>query len=115
MNIVLSVDEWEEINEQQWKTTCSLSWREYGWKNITRYFITPAQKKYQDTRCWRLCGANKADHFHVFWGCPLISLYWQELKKRMDKILRVEFPLTFEVLYLGKINIGLRSFGDTYV
>ena len=78
-NIVISVDEWEEINEQQWRTTCSLSWREHGWKNIIRFFRTPAQSKYHDTKCWRLCGAEKADHFHVFWSCPSIRTYWQEL------------------------------------
>lgn len=83
---MLSVDKWEEINKQQWKTTCSFSWREYEWKNITRFFITPAQKKYQGTRCWRLYRANKANHFHVFWGCPSISFYWQELKKCPEKI-----------------------------
>ncbi len=33
-NIMLTVDKWEEINEQQWKATCSLLWREYRWKNI---------------------------------------------------------------------------------
>lgn len=37
-NIVISVDEWEEINEQQWRTTCSLSRRGHGWKNIIRFF-----------------------------------------------------------------------------
>lgn len=114
-NIVLSIDEWEEINEQQWKTTSSLYWREQGWKNITRFFITPAQGKYQDTRCWRLCGADRADHFHVFWGCPLIGCYWRELKKCMDKVMMVDLPFTFEVLYLGKLDIGLTRFGDKHM
>lgn len=67
--MMLSVEEGEETSEQQWRTTCSLSWRENSWKNIIRYFITPAQKKYQDTRCWRLCGGIKVNYFHVFWEC----------------------------------------------
>lgn len=113
-NIMLTEDEWE-INEQQWKTTCSLSWREHGWKNITRYFVTLAQKKYQDIGCWRLCGADKAGHFNLFWGCPSVSSYWQELKKCMDKIMKVKLPLTFEVLYLGKVDIGFTRFGDKYM
>ena len=94
------------VNERQWKTTCSLSWREYGWKNIVRYFITPAQQKSRDTRCWRLCGENEANHFHIFWRCPCILPYWQELQKSMEKILKVHIPLTFEVLYLGKKEPG---------
>lgn len=31
--------------------------------------------------------------------------YWQELKKCMDKILKVNLPLAFEVLYLGKLDM----------
>lgn len=100
----LSEEEWDKVNEGQWKTTCSLSWREYGWKNIVRYFITPTQQKSQDTRRWRLCGENKANHFHIFWGCPCIIPFWQELKKSMETILKVQIPLSFEVLYLGKEN-----------
>lgn len=56
-----------------------------------------AQKKYQGTRCWRLCRANN---------------FRQALKKCLEKILRVEVPLTFEILYLRKMNIGLTRFGD---
>lgn len=59
-NIVLSVDKWEEIDEQQWKTTSPYLEREYGWKNVTRFFfITPAQKIYEDTRCFCGCPSNK--------------------------------------------------------
>ncbi len=57
-NIVISLEECEKINEQLWKTTCSLSWREYGWKNVIRFFKTLAQKKY-DTKRWSLWGKTK--------------------------------------------------------
>jgi len=30
---VFSLDKWEQIYEQQWETTRSLSWRQYGWEN----------------------------------------------------------------------------------
>lgn len=113
--MIMSVDDWEKINEEQWRTTHSLSWREHGWKNIIRFFKTPAQTVYHDTKCWRLCGADKADHFHVFWSCPSIHSYWQEIKKCMDKILKVDFPLTFEALYLGKLDIDFTRFGDKHI
>ncbi len=112
---ILSEEEWEKINEGLWKTTCSLSWREYGWKNVVRYFITPAQQKSRDTRCWRLCGENKANHFHIFWGYPCIIPYWQELKKNMEKILKVQLPFTFEVLYLGKEIQEVKRPGGKYL
>ena len=31
-NVILSVDDREEIVGQHWRSTCSLSWREHGWK-----------------------------------------------------------------------------------
>lgn len=81
-------------------------------KILKDFFITPAQEKYQGRTCWRLCGANKADHFHVLWGFLSISLYQQELKKCMETTLKVKLPLTFKVLQLRKMNMGLKTFGD---
>lgn len=112
---VLTEEEWEEISEQQWKTTCSLSWREYSWKNTVRYFITPLQRKSQDTRCWRQCGENKANHFHIFWECPSIMPYWQDLKTCMERVLKVRLPFAFDVLYLGGRNQGITNSGDKYI
>ena len=42
---MLSVDKWEQINEQLWETFSSLSWRENGWKNITRFFYDTGTEK----------------------------------------------------------------------
>ena len=33
----------------------------------------------------------------------------------MDKILRVDLPFTFEVFYLGKLDIAFTGTGDKYV
>ena len=84
-------------------------------KNIVRYFITPAQQKSRDTRCWRLCGENKAGHFHIFWGCPCILPYWQELQRSMENTLKVHIPLKFEALYLGKDNPEITGSGGKYI
>ena len=69
-----------------------------------RFFRTPAQVTYHDTKCWRLCGADKANHFHVFWSCPSISGYWREVKKGMDNVLNVNVPLNFKALYLQDVG-----------
>ncbi len=71
-DLVISEEEWEDIRKLQWKTTTSHSWREFGWKNIMRFFITPAQKRHQGsgTSCWRMCGSDLANHYHLFWDCP---------------------------------------------
>ena len=37
----ITTEEWLNICETQQTTTNSRAWREFGWKNVTRYFITP--------------------------------------------------------------------------
>ena len=37
----LTKEEWATIWEYQWKCSSSQSWKEFGWKSMIRYFITP--------------------------------------------------------------------------
>ncbi len=65
-------------------TTNSDLWREFNWKNIIRFFITPRIKQFQTGNqivgeCWRKFGNVMADHFHIFWDCNSIRTYWQVL------------------------------------
>lgn len=105
-NINLTEEDWDHINKQIWRTTCSLTWREHGWKNVVRFFRTPAQTKYRDTSCWRQCGETVANHFHIFWSCPSIINYWRELKDCIDMVLQIKLPFSFETFYLGKIEVN---------
>lgn len=104
-NIKLMDEEWEDLTQQIWRVTSSLTWREHGWKNLVRYFRTPAQTKYRDTSCWRECGEQNANHVHIFWSCPSMKKYWMELKQCMDEILRVNLPFNFDTFYLGRLNM----------
>lgn len=103
-NIKMTAEDWDNINQNIWRTTCSLMWREHGWKNIVRFFRTPAQTKYRDTNCWRQCGETVANHLHVFWGCPILESYWKELKICMDTVLKTNLPFNFETFFFGKIE-----------
>lgn len=98
-NLSLSVEEWERVCVSQWKTTYSLFWREFAWKGVARFFSTPAQIKHQSYRsnCWRKCGVDKANHFHIFWGCTSIKQYWYEKHKCPEIILKIHIPFSFEV------------------
>ena len=40
----ISEEEWSDIWENQVKTTNSRAWREFSWKNIIRFFVTPKIK-----------------------------------------------------------------------
>lgn len=103
-NLSLTVEEWESICESQWKTTHSLFWREFAWKGVSRFFSTPAQIKQQSPNCWRSCGFDKANHFHIFWSCPSINQYWYEIHTCLEIIFKIQIPFRFEVMYLGLIS-----------
>ena len=79
--------------------------REFCWKNLVRFFITPVQKRHQGggTACWRLCGTDDAGHFHVFWDCWVIKGYWEEIHKHLENAFDVKISFKCESLYLGGI------------
>lgn len=59
LNIDITTEEWLNMCQTQCTTTNSRTWREFGWKNITHYFITPKLKSKQtgtQQPCWRKCG-----------------------------------------------------------
>ncbi len=85
------------ISEEEWLNSCSVQattsssgmWREFCWRNLIRYFITPKLRSIQNGEtgsglCWRKCGEQLADHFHVFWSCPTIQPYWQEVTSNIQ-------------------------------
>ena len=44
-----------------------------------------------------------ADHFHIFWACPKIQPYWQEVATEIHKIIGIKLKYSFITLYLGKM------------
>ena len=55
-----------------------------------------------------------ANHFHVFWACPKIQLFWREVATEINKIFGVDVDFSFVALYLGKIPETV-SQKDTYL
>lgn len=113
-DITLSEDEWLNICQTNSTTTSSGHWREFSWKNIVRFFITPKRTFFQTGRadsghCWRRCNNVMADHFHIFWGCPLIQSYWTMLTKEIGAILGFEIEHTFKTIYLGNLPNELNT------
>ena len=109
--MLLTVEEWETICEWQWRTTASLTWREFCWKNLVRFFITPLQKRHQvqGSRCWRMCGGENVNHFHIFWDCPSLTQYWQEIHEAMELVFGMPIPFRCEVMYLGHETLVMSS------
>lgn len=101
--IEISEEAWDNIWSFQWSTSSSLDWREHCWKNIIRFFKTPHQERYKDATmpCWRQCGPATANHFHIFWACPKLKIFWRDIQVSLNEIFNTQIPLSFEVLYLG--------------
>ena len=110
-NRVLSKEEWHMACQAQWKTTSSLIWREFSWKTLVRFFITPLQKRHRtgSSLCWRRCQCTEAGHHHVFWSCPVLTDYWQNIHQTLEEVFRFTIPFRFDVLYLGNVPQSVRS------
>ncbi len=102
--IDLTEEEWVTIWEYQWKCSSSQSWKEFGWKSLIRYFITPHQKShYRDNSpaCWRNCGNTNANHYHVFWNCRVIKNNWKEIHNATQEIFGSHLSLESKTLFFG--------------
>lgn len=113
-NITLTEDEWLNICEVNSSTTSSGKWREFAWKNIIRFFITPRRKYLQTGRtelghCWRHCNNVMADHNHIFWCCPVIQHYWSDVVKEINSILGFDIEHNFQTVYLCNLPTDLTS------
>lgn len=101
-DIIISKEEWTEMWKLFWKCTHSQKWKEYAWKTIIRYFITPCQKAHFDgasPECWRKCGNQRANHFHILWHCPVIRQYWTDIHNALQDIFKCILPFTFKSVY----------------
>ena len=106
LNIEITAEQWTNICETQYTTSSSNTWREFCWKNTTRFFITPKLKSRQlrtPQSCWRNCDEEDANHYHVFWGCSQIHGFWKNVLEKIVKILCFPIPLSCSLLYLGDL------------
>ncbi len=119
-------EKWEaefglEITDK-WKmhqtSTSSRAWREFSWKNLVRFFITPKIKnKYSNTNhtCWRECAEIDANHAHIFWKCHQLSVFWEMVYNILQKILGCYIPIDCKTLYMCNLNEGNVHVSDRYL
>lgn len=102
----ISEEEWTTIWRYQWKCTSSQKWREFAWKSLIRYFVTPSQKSHYDGKppvCWRNCGNQNANQYHVFWDCAVIRDYWKAIHNALQDIFKCEMPPDDKTMLFGHI------------
>lgn len=105
-NVTITEDEWYQMCSVLQMSTSSQQWREFNWKCLIRFFITPHIKSKQlriQQACWRGCGSMDANHSHIFWTCSKIQPFWAIVSETLQKVLGYNIPKEFSVLYLGNI------------
>lgn len=112
LNVTISEEEWYQSCCLSQTSTNSMQWREFNWKCIIRFFITPHMKSKQlqiQQPCWRGCGSTEAHHTHIFWICPKIQAFWTYLCAAIKKILGYGIPRECSVMFLGNIAEVVRG------
>ena len=118
MDVELSESDWHSIWVTQHSSTNSKGWREFGWKNVIRFFITPKIKsKYLGNQqyCWRQCGHLNADHSHIMWKCDKLKSFWDSVIGTIVEILGYEINSDPRVIYLGLISEDTIGQEDIYL
>ena len=117
-NVELSENDWQSMFKTQHTSTSSRTWREFGWKNLTRFFITPKIKNKQlgqQQYCWRNCGQLNANHSHIFWSCVQIQSFWEGVLRTMGEIFGYNIPNDPRYVYLGLIPEDVVGKKDKYL
>lgn len=95
MNVIITDEVWEKMCSCCHKGINSQDWREFDWKTKMRFFQTPLKtyniKSTPTDKCWRNCG-KVGDHTHIFWDCPKIAMYWEDIKKIIEDLLKIDIP-----------------------
>ena len=115
---------WEEellikITEEEWIIICSgihkiigsLFWREFSWKIIIQFFLTPnnMRKYIGNSNCWRNCGENNADYLHMFYSCKTIQTFWREINTILESVFKKKLQIKAENALLGKLPTEITS------
>lgn len=118
LKVEISDEEWHKMWMVHHSSTNSRIWREFAWKNLIRFFITPKMKSRQmhsRQKCWRGCGSFNVDHSHIFWNCQKIIVFWEMICRELQQILGYRVPKTCLVLYLCKFSEEIVITCDRYL
>ena len=103
MHQEVSMENWDIICSEAQLVTGSNTWREFKWKVFARYFRTHIVAKMGPThnnKCWRSCGVHIGIHLHIFWACPKLRSFWDEVYKVLAVVFHANIPKD-PLLYWG--------------
>uniref|UniRef100_A0A3B3CV34 Uncharacterized protein n=1 Tax=Oryzias melastigma TaxID=30732 RepID=A0A3B3CV34_ORYME len=53
--------------------------------------------------CWRNCGTDLGTHTHIFWSCPKISSFWDDVFTALNDVFKQPLARIPELALLGII------------
>lgn len=73
--------------------------KEQQMKLLGRWYRTPSQlalfNKNLSAKCWH-CGESKGFYIHMWWDCPCVQKFWDNVIKEINKIIGKDVQLTKE-------------------
>ena len=119
INVIIEDSEWNDMWAGCHKGINSQLWKEFDWKVKIRFFNTPLiistyVKNSSTALCWRKCG-NTGDTTHIFWDCPVLSGFWNDIKREIDTMLGIDVALDPKLFLLGIIPKDVYNAEQRYV
>ena len=119
LNVIIEDSTWMDIWTSCHKGISSQLWKEFDWKVKIRFFNTPFiissfVKNPNVALCWRKCGTI-GDTTHIFWDCPSIQGFWDDVKKEIDIILEIDITPEPMLFLLGAIPTDLYNTDQRYI
>lgn len=75
------------------KSSIASHYQESGYKILTRWYRVPYMLHKMNPslsdRCWR-CGTEVGSMLHVFWSCPILRPFWEEVTSTIQSLTSVE-------------------------
>uniref|UniRef100_A0A8C9X7I8 Reverse transcriptase domain-containing protein n=1 Tax=Sander lucioperca TaxID=283035 RepID=A0A8C9X7I8_SANLU len=114
----VSEGDWLSMCATQQTSTSSKRWREFGWKSLVRFFITPHiinNQRGEQQQCWRQCGHRNANHYHIFWTCSKLEQFWDSIFLITGRIMGYVIPKDPKIFLLGLLPGEVVQKDDIYL
>lgn len=112
MGRFLSEEEWERVFEIIHRTTIANKYQERNYKIVMRWYRSPVTLKLinkgNTELCWR-CKIEKGTTEHIWYGCPLVIGFWNEIFQIYYKVLGVEITSSLEISLLSLIPKSIKT------
>lgn len=108
-----SLEEWATASTVPLRVSKCINHFELMRKIHLRWYLTPVRLAHSSSSpsrlCWRQCG-REGTLLHMWWSCPHISLFWEQVSDIIFELTNIPIPLTPElaILDIDKFDIPVQ-------